>query len=71
MDRKSNYTDIAIWVENIINSSNSINQWRTSSKLVSQFESWLNTYTDLNSNAKINLIIHLKSKCTNNSFENL
>lgn len=43
MDRKSNYTDIAIWVENIINSSNSINQWRTSSKLVSQFESWLNT----------------------------
>ena len=55
MDRKSNYTDIAIWVENIINSSNSINQWRTSSKLVSQFESWLNTHTDLNSNAKRNL----------------
>ena len=71
MDRKSNYTDIAIWVENIINSSNSINQWRTSSKLVSQFEAWLNTHTDLNSNAKRNLLIHLKSKCVNNSFENL
>lgn len=71
MNKKSNYTDIAIWVEKIINSSNSIEQWRTSSKLVSQFESWLNTYTNLSFNTKKNLLIHLKSKCINNSFENL
>ncbi len=71
MDKKLNYTDIAQWVEKVINSSNSIDQWRTSIKLVSQFESWLDTYTDLNSEAKRNLVIHLKSKCVDNSFENI
>ena len=71
MDKKLNYTDIAQWVEKIINSSNSIDQWRTSTKLVSQFESWLNIYTDLNLETKRNLVIHLKSKCVDNSFENL
>jgi len=71
MDKKSNYTYITQWVEKIINSSNSIDQWRTSTKLVSQFESWLNTYTDLNLETKRNLVIHLKSKCIDNSFENL
>jgi hypothetical protein len=71
MDKKLNYTDIEQWVEKVINSSNSIDQWRTSTKLVSQFESWLDTYTDLNSEAKRNLVIHLKSKCVDNSFENI
>ena len=71
MDKKLNYTDIAQWVEKVINSSNSIDQWRTSTKLVSQFESWLNVYSDLNLEAKRNLVFYLKSKCINNSFENL
>lgn len=71
MDKKLNYTDITQWVEKVINSSNSIDQWRTSTKLVSQFESWLNVYSDLNLEAKRNLVFYLKSKCINNSFENL
>ena len=71
MDKKLNYTDITQWVEKVINSSNSIDQWRTSTKLVSQFESWLNVYSDLNLETKRNLVIHLKSKCVDNSFENL
>ena len=71
MDKKLNYTDITQWVEKVINSSNSIDQWRTSTKLVSQFESWLNAYSDLNSEAKRNLVFYLKSKCINNSFENI
>jgi hypothetical protein len=71
MDKKLNYTDIAQWVEKVINSSNSIDQWRTSTKLVSQFESWLNAYTDLNLETKRNLIVYLKSKCIKNSFENI